>query len=283
MMKRITLFFIIIGALSWVALNAGSPQSSVLKTGVLDEASGLASSKRNPGLLYSHNDSGGKPCIYAIDNKGNLKCTLTLAGIQNRDWEDIACTVDAKSKISYVYVGEIGDNNAKYNSVAVYRFPEPDLEAADSVMTIDRVEKIEIRYEDGPRDAEALFVNPCNGDIYIISKREEKVGLYRVAQPVSLSEGNIAHRLTSLPLGWVTAADLSPNGKKLLVKTYPGVWQFKCHTDKQGALVPGKNPKARPYVLEPQGEGLCWDRKAKGYFTLSESGEGVQQTLYYYK
>ena len=283
MLKRIALFFIIVGSLSWVALNAGSPQTAALRTDVLDEASGIASGKRNPGLLYSHNDSGGKPCVYAIDHQGNLRCTLTLAGIQNRDWEDIACVEDASSGISYIYVGEIGDNNAKYSSVAVYRFPEPELNAEDSLLTVNQVEKIQISYEDGPRDAEALFVNPHNGDIYIISKREEKVGLYRVAQPVSLTEVNTAHRLGSLPLGWVTAADLSPNGRKLLVKTYPGVWQFKCKQDKQGILTLGKNPKARPYLLEPQGEGLCWDKKGKGYFTLSESGSGVQQTLYYYK
>ena len=283
MIKRITLVFLIVASLSWIALSAGAPHTAALKTSVLDEASGIASAHRNKGLLFSHNDSGGKASIYAIDTDGRLKCTLNLDGVQNRDWEDIACAVDAKTGISYVYVGEIGDNNAKYPSVAVYRFPEPELGTGDSLVTIKQVDKISITYEDGPRDAEALFVDPQTSNIYIISKREEKVGLYLVAQPLSLSGNNVAHRLQSLPLGWVTAADLSPNGKKLLVKTYPGVWQFKCKRDPKGILQLKKNTKALPYQLEPQGEGLCWDARGKSYFTLSESAEGVVQTLYHYK
>ncbi len=283
MFKRMFLLILGIAAVGWMALSAKAPQEITLQTGLLKEASGLAISYQNPGILYSHNDSGGEAKVYALDAKGNLRATLELSGIENRDWEDLATVkLDALGK-SYVYVGEIGDNAARYNSVKVYRFPEPKLNPADSLITITNFDSIAIEYEDGPRDAEALFIDPFNGDIYIISKREERVGLYHVLQPFATSKTNIAYKIGELPLSWVTAAELSPNGKKLLVKTYPGVWQFKVKRDKKGAIVPGKKPKSRPYRLEPQGEGICWDMKGKGYYTLSEADGDAPQTLYYYR
>lgn len=283
MLKRIVLLILGIAAVGWIALNAKAPQENTVQTDLLKEASGLAISYLNSGILYSHNDSGGKAQVYAVDAKGNLRATLELSGIKNRDWEDMATVKLAKNGKSYIYIGEIGDNAGRYASVTVYRFPEPKLNAADSLITITDYDSFVIEYEDGPRDAEALFVDPRSGDIYIISKREEKVGLYRIKQPLSTTNTQLALRIGELPLSWVTSADLSPNGKKLLVKTYAAVWQFNVKFDKNGAIVPGNKPKSKPYHLEPQGEGICWDMKGKGYYTLSEADGDEPQTLYYYK
>lgn len=283
MFKRSMLLIIGIVALGWLALGAKAPQESTLQTDLLKEASGLAISYQNPGMLYSHNDSGGEPHIYALDPQGELQATLVLKGLKNRDWEDMASVKLANGGNSYLYVGEIGDNAARYPTVSVYRFPEPVIGLKDSLITIKDYEKYEIEYEDGPRDAEALFIDSHSGDIYIISKREEQVGLYRVPQALATGKLNVAKKLGELPLSWVTAADLSPNGKKLLVKTYAGVWQFKVKRDKAGAITLAKRPKSRPYKIEPQGEGICWDLRGKGYFSLSEADGNAQQTLYYYK
>lgn len=283
MLKRLFLLVIVIAAIGWLALNAKSRQENTLQTDKLKEASGLAISHVNPGILYSHNDSGGEAKIYAIDAQGKLCATLSLAGASNRDWEDIAAVTLAKSGQSYIYAGDIGDNAARYNTIKIYRFPEPKLSKADSLLTIQNYDTIEIAYEDGPRDAEALFVDPRSGDIYIISKREEQVGLYRAKPSYPTGKINTAVKLGTLPLSWVTAADLSPNGKKLLVKTYVGIWQFKVNRHKQGDITLSQKPKNLPYKIEPQGEGICWDNQGKGYYTLSEADRDAPQTLYYYK
>src|SRR6185503_21353754 len=39
-------------------------------TPVLTDASGLAISAKNPGVLWSHNDSGGFPFLYALTTNG---------------------------------------------------------------------------------------------------------------------------------------------------------------------------------------------------------------------
>lgn len=281
-MKKLVVMCALIGIVGIVTLFGRAPREFMLKTGMLYEASGIARSNIDKGILWSHNDSGGMAEVYAIDTQGNIRATLVLESLENRDWEDIASRKDPKTGISYLYIGEIGDNGARYPSVFVYKVEEPLLIAGDSLYTTTSIDKYEITYEDGARDAEALFIDPSGKDIYIISKREEQVGLYRVTQP-STQETNIAKKISTFPFGWVTAADISPNGKKLLVKTYTGVWQYKLSINKNGELVLGKNPKGMTYMLEPQGEAICYDSKGKAYFTLSEAGTDGAQILYYYK
>lgn len=282
MLKKAFFVVLLIAAIGYITLSGRSVQEYTLQTKVLDEASGLACSRLNPGILWSHNDSGGKAEVYALDTQGRLVCTVQLAGIKNRDWEELSLSTDPKTGKSYIYVGEIGDNAARYETLKFYKLEEPVLNGKDSLITVQNIETIEFTYSDGARDAEAFFVQPQTGDIYIISKREEEVGLYRIADPSS-KQKNTAIKLRTLPLSWVTAASISPNGKKLLVKTYTGVFSFKARLNKNGELKLPAKPKSLPYRLEPQGEGLSWDARGKGYYTLSEAAEDTPQVLYYYK
>jgi len=281
-LKKALFIVLLIVAISYLTLSGRAPQEHVLQTKVLDEASALDCSRINPGILWSLNDSGGKAEVYALDSEGRLVCTLQLPGVKNRDWEELALYTDPKNGKNYLYVGEIGDNAAKYESVRFYKVEEPVLSKKDSLVTAGNVQSLDFVYEDGARDAEAFFVEPQTEDIYIISKREEQVGIYRISKP-DFTKPVVAKRIGTLPLSWVTAADLSPDGKKVLVKTYTGVFRIKTRLNPQGELTFGKKLKALPYKLEPQGEGLCWDAKAKGYYTLSEAATDTPQILYYYK
>jgi len=283
MLKKLIIILILVTAIALFALAHRPPKEFVLQTDVLNEASGIDLSIQNKQVLWSHNDSGNKAEIYALNTEGQLLSTLTLKGVQNRDWEDIAVAKDPLSDISFIYIADIGDNNAKYKSIYVYRLKEPQLTGKDDILQSNEIKTIEINYEDGPRDAEAIFLEPNTGDIYLISKREEQVGLYRIAYPFNFMDKNIARRIASLPLTWVTAADLSSNGKQLLVKTYTGIYKYKTKLDDKKNITLSKEAKTMPYITEPQGEALCWDAKNKGYYTLSESARGITQTLYYYK
>jgi len=247
----------------------------------IGEASGLAASRQLPGILYTHNDSGGEPIVYALNAKGMLAARIRLEGVKNRDWEDIAVGPDPATGQDCVFVGDIGDNAARYGSVYLFRFTEPALE--DTLIVIPDPARIEIVYEDGPRDAEALFIDSRSGDIGIISKREAEVGFYRVKYPYSLTEVNTAVREATLPMTYVTAADISPNGKYLLVKTYTGISRFKRGTRQNIAQALLGKPKILPYQLEPQGEAVAWDAAGKSYFTLSESADDKPANLYHYR
>lgn len=283
MFKRILLIVLLAIALYFASLFAKAPQQAVLTGNTLEEASGLAHSLLHPKLLYSHNDSGGKNAVYAMDYTGEIKATIIIDGIKNRDWEDIATAYDPSTGKPYIFIGEIGDNNARYPSIAVFKVPEPSLARGDSLIIIQDYETINIQFEDGPRDAEALFVESKTGDIYIISKREEKVSAYVVSYPYKANSINIAKKIATLNMNWVTAADISPNGKQILIKTYTSIYRFKRSKKMSIAEALTKKPAKLPYILEPQGEAICFDLKGKGYFTLSEAAENTDQILYYYK
>lgn len=45
----------------------------------VQEASGLVSSRRNPGVLWTHNDSG-QPLLYAFGTDGKLRGRVSVTG-----------------------------------------------------------------------------------------------------------------------------------------------------------------------------------------------------------
>jgi hypothetical protein len=283
MLKRVVFFLLLATAIALFALVNHPPKEYVLQTDLLNEASGIDLGILNRQVLWSNNDSGNKAEIFALGTDGKLLATLAIKNAKNRDWEDIAIAKDPYNGKSYIYIADIGDNSAKYNSVYIYRVLEPLITKKNEIMQSGPVDTIEINYADGPRDAEAIFLEPKTGDIYIISKREEQVGLYQIAYPFNFQDKNIAERICSLPLSWVTAADLSDDGKLLIIKTYTSIYRYKTKLDNNNIITLSPNPKSLPYITEPQGEAICWDAKNKGYYTLSEADKGIKQTLYYYK
>ena len=140
----------------------------------LPEASGVAASRKSAGVLWSHNDSG-EPVIVAVGTDGATKGRVRVAGASVSDWEDI--DVGPCPGGSCVYIGDIGDNNAKRGSITIYRVPEPEPGVASST----NAESMRLTYPDGARDAEALIVLP-DGAMLVVSKGEKSsVGVYRVA------------------------------------------------------------------------------------------------------
>src|SRR5215510_12948394 len=96
-----------------------------LQDTAINESSGIVASCSNPGLYWTHNDSGDGPFIYAIDNQGKSRGVWRVAGAAARDWEDIAAGPGPIRNRTYLYVGDIGDNDKKRASIDIYRFPEP--------------------------------------------------------------------------------------------------------------------------------------------------------------
>src|SRR5690606_15194616 len=125
-----------------------------LKADELEEVSGLAASVANRGYLWTHNDSGNPAEVYLIDEELEIALKCTLEGVKNRDWEDIAVGPGPDPSKRYVYVAEIGDNDAQYDYKYIYRFAEPSLTSVSGDIVITEFDTIVFRLEDGAKDTE---------------------------------------------------------------------------------------------------------------------------------
>nr|WP_139235890.1 hypothetical protein [Algoriphagus locisalis] len=251
---------------------------ATLKDNGLDEISGLAVSRVLPGVMYVHNDSGGEAAVYLLDTLGNNLGTIEFLDTQNRDWEDIAVGPGEDSK-SYIYVGEIGDNNAVHDEVVVYRVPEPN----DSNSTIGIVpQKTVLKYPGGARDAESLMVDPISGDIFIVSKRDSVNTLYRLpAEKFGTLEVEL-EELIKLPFTSATGADISADGSQILVKNYLAIYYWRRNEGESIAQAMGRAPLELPYSPEPQGEAIGFGPDGRVFYTLSEKRFDVDPVLYKY-
>ena len=262
----------------------GGKKLSELKEKKLREVSGLASSARNPGLLWAHNDSGHTAEVFLIDEKCEIKQSFILEGIKNRDWEDIAVGPGPDSAKSYVYIGEIGDNDGAYPLKYIYRFEEPLMDAPGETRTITTFDTITFRFPNDRRiDTEALFVDNQTKDLYIVTKREQPVHVYEIKYPYSTKDTIEAEQTAALPLTQIVAADLSPDGHGLIIKNYSHIYYWRNSTGKSIRELLKEKPEQIHYEPEPQGESLAWARDQSGFYTLSEASKGQKSYLYFYE
>ncbi|MCS6973305.1 MAG: hypothetical protein NZM13_02355 [Cyclobacteriaceae bacterium] len=247
-------------------------------------------------MIWTHNDSGDKARLFLLDTAAQTRMVVYLRGAYNRDWEDMAIGPGPDSTRQYVYVGEIGDNLAVYRTKVIYRFPEPDF--TEGQVTIAQFDSIRFVYPDGRRDAETLMVDPLTRDIYILSKREKNLHLYRLAYPQSVTDVITAEllsdNLTFNGLGeakgydlryynQVTGGDISADGREILIKDYSSVYYWIRKPNQTVEEVLTKKPYLLPYKPEPRGEAIAFAADGSGYFTLSEAVDGTMPYLFFYK
>jgi hypothetical protein len=91
---------------------AGGEAGGFLLNLSVREASGVIEGRVNSGILWTHEDSGSEPHVYAMTTTGRPRGTYILDGADAIDWEDIAAGPGADPATSALYVADIGDNGA---------------------------------------------------------------------------------------------------------------------------------------------------------------------------
>jgi hypothetical protein len=250
----------------------------------IDEASGIAVSRANPGHLWTHNDSGDFNRIFLIGPKGEDVATFRLLDTGNRDWEDMAIGPGPQIGIDYLYIADIGDNRAVHDIKSIFRIPEPKLAEFDTtalLIPVEGAETILFRYPDGMKDAETLMVDPLTRDLYIVSKREFPVTVYLARYPQPIDEVFEVERLGTLPFTDATAGDISPDGLRILIKTKTEVFMWTRTESESVTDAFERQPVRLPYLPEPQGEAIAWNTEGNGYYVLSEARSVIPKIYYY--
>jgi hypothetical protein len=224
----------------------------------LPEASGAALSRRTPGVIWSHNDSG-QPVVHAIDTSGVARGRVRIANATVEDWEDVSAAVCPGG--SCLLIADIGDNDRVRRSITVYRIPEPQPQDPES----SPAEVFIAAYPDGAHDAEALFV--ASDRLYVVTK-DATATLYRFPQPLRAGGLMTLERVTELPLRRVTDAETSTDGAWVAIRTNDEVVFYRT-AELTGGQPHGVTASVRP-LKEPQGEGVALDGNGMVYLI----GEG---------
>src|SRR5215212_2411164 len=255
-------------------------QLATLEDRRIDESSGLVASRRSPGLFWTHNDSGDGPFVYAFDRAGRSRGTFRVEGAQAIDWEDIAAGPGPVRGESYLYAADIGDNGREREFVVVYRFPEPDLNAAQGggkeARATQPAEAIRLKYPDGAHNAEAFAVHPVTGDIYIVTKANAEAGVYKLAAPFDPKAVNTMAKVASLRgpdfFGTlVTGADIAPDGRRVALCDYAQGYELTLPAGAAGFdEVWRQTPTALSLGPRLQGESVAYRLDGAALLATSE-------------
>jgi len=230
------------------------------------ELSGLVLSTTRRGVLWSLNDSGNPASLIAFTTAGRAVEEVAVAGAQNTDWEGLAA-----GRGGTLLVGDIGDNLAERSSVTVLKVPEP----RPGVAGVAPTARYELRYSDGPRDAEALLFDRSDGSIVIVSKSFGPAGGIYVARQPSSRAITTMRRAGTVKLDdgeAVTAGDVSADGRTIVVRTYDRAFAWRRRSGERVAAALRRRPCVvdADLLREGQGETLALTRDGRAFYTVPE-------------
>jgi hypothetical protein len=252
--------------------------------GQLPEASGLAISRRAPGLLWSMNDSGESTLI-ALATTGELRGRVRVTGATIRDWEDVSAGPCPDG--SCLYVADIGDDGAKRMQVTIYRVPEPNPD--DS--TTARTDAFVFNYPDKPHDAEAAFVLP-DQTLFIITKGHP-TALYRAPRDAQTRASAMLTKVAELPVDQfvtdqnrrrsrITDAETTPDGAWVVMRTNTELLLVRTRDLVDGKMSDVWHVDLRPFD-ETQGEGVAMSDAGDVYLAGEGGGRGLPGTFTHMK
>lgn len=252
-------------------INYATPQKlGDLQSKLLDESSGLACSRRvsDPGseiLWWTHNDSGDGPFLYALGPKGEDRGRVELQNVFPIDWEDMCSfTLDNHP---YLLAADTGDNLRKRRRYSLYILPEPDTPGENKSVTISNFRTVHFEYSGGQSyNCEAVAVDPNTRTLYLITKRwfindDIPTRVFRIPLPDPAKPDNrtlTAAQIGELNLSMVTAMDLSPDGRRAVVLTMTGLYEFARKPDEDWPAAFKRPPRSLPLPILKQAEAVAF-------------------------
>ena len=253
-----------------------------IKNSDITESSGLAASKCQENVLWTHNDSDDDPFIFAVNTSGDTLGTWNVKNAENLDWEDIAAFKD-KTGQCFLYIGEIGDNKLKRAKQAVYRVKEPKITPSDAdssskkPLETEPAEIARFEYPDQLQNAETLMVHPTTGDVYVVTKRVVgAAAVYRFRPVFGTSDVAKVEKVADLavpaiPNGVMTGGDISPDGRRVVICDYSEAYEFTLpESDTNFDDIWKQAPEAIDLGKRKQGESICYSADGNTIFAGSE-------------
>ena len=251
-----------------------------LRFNAVPESSGLAVSRINPNVFWTHNDSGDRPKLYAFDSAGQRIGAFDIAGAKARDWEDMASFVmDGRP---YLLIGDVGDNNRKRDEYQAYLVAESLPTSSDEAATSLVVEQtIRFRYDRGPQDCESIAFDPTTGQVLLVTKNWTLTAdVYLLDWPtgeeskeqdsVPASAALKARFIGKINVPGATAMDISPDGSRAVVLCYGNAYEYVRAADESWKQAFARGAREIRMPERKQGESLCFGHDGRTLFLTSE-------------
>lgn len=248
----------------------------------LTESSGVAASLGNPDLVWTHNDSGGKPRLYLMSRtKGKLHAVYEVKDAANIDWEDM-CSFTLAGK-NYLAVGDIGDNQRRREYVEICILEEPSIadtaqaNTLESPIPIAIQATLRVRYPDGAYDCEALAFDPQQKCFILLTKELLTCRVMEVPIDLELLKDTSgqkaecrASRLQAFSLAMITGADVCPQTRQLVVCNYGAAYIFQPASE-DTKLWNAKSMKRLDAPKRQQGEAIAFAGPKRLLYTSEAS------------
>ena len=247
----------------------------------ISESSGLVNSPCQPGVFWTHNDSGNSAFIFALDKTGKKLATFRVSEAKNTDWEDLAIRKEPSGEC-FLYIGEIGNNARARGEFTVYKVKEPGISgetnsSKKSPLATEPAQAIKFEYPDMRHDAETLLVHPSTGDIYVLSKRLSGASaVYKLKAGFDLNKTNTLEKITdftvpAIPNGLLTGGSISPDGKRVVVCDYFAAYEIVLPKNaKNFDEIWQQKPQKIELGQRAQGEAIAYAADGKSIYATSE-------------
>ena len=258
---------------SAVAQAIGNPPFRSYLPDEVKETSGLFF---HNGKVWTHNDSGGLPILYALDTTNfEVVQRITLVNAKNKDWEDV-CT-DGET----VFVGDMGNNKGSRDNLRIFTFPLSAIPAeGNAEIAVDTIKfrfgdqtSFEKRKQDTDFDCEAIFAT--DKYLYLFSKNwvTETTRLYRLNKTEKIQVAEVVTWFDSD--GLVTGADYNKEKNVLALVGYRNkIWEPFLYliTDFNEEIYKAKGIRiSLPNHIGCQTEGICFYDDLKCFISAEAS------------
>lgn len=187
----------------------------------VSESSGLETAGPE-GDLWTHADGGNTANLYRVTAQGDLLQTLELAPLQNIDWEDLAQDEEQR-----LYVGDFGNNQNKRRNLCIYRLSGPGYAHIDTIsFSYPDQQQFPPRKPQRNFDCEAFYY--YQDSLYLFTKNRGQSRYVKQYVLPARPGLHTARLQDSIQLNtWVTAADISPDGRQVVLLGYGQVYLFE--------------------------------------------------------
>ncbi|MFE9693134.1 hypothetical protein [Micromonospora sp. NPDC005806] len=262
------------------ALAAAPKKKCAVEDKRLRELSGLVATSTGYVVINDGTDDPSRKRVFYLDAKCKIaKDPVRYSGDGPLDTEDLAVGPDKKT----LWIADTGDNvesKTRRPRVAVWTMPL----SGSKQPVLHRL----VYPEGKPHDAEALLIGDDNLPLVItkdLSGKSEiftptaklKSGGDLEAVPmkklgeVTLPKTNTENKLGAPGRMLVTGAARSPDGSKVVLRTYADAFEFDVTGGNIVAALTTGKPRVTP-LADPFGEAISYTADGKSFVTVSDGG-----------